>query len=224
MTVKPKFNTKGKIKCLLWCQRHCCLCEKICDVDIEVAHIDQDIKNKEKLNNINNAIPLCYDCHAKIGHYNNNHPIGNKYSIEELKKRREQIYEKYTRNLVPPVFFEITQQLSNGQQRRFPDIGFKIIHRGSSLPVKALVGLKIFLGGKLLPKVRGHYSEEAAWNLNPQMGYNGHFKLPSSAETSTKRLKIEVKVTVIDQYERKHEMLPAKWIFDRVSKSWVAEP
>jgi hypothetical protein len=217
------FSTKDKIKCLLWCQRHCCLCEKICGVDIEVAHINQNAT--KELDNINNAIPLCYDCHAKIGHYNKNHPKGNKYGVNELKERREQIYEKYTRHLVPPVHFEITQNLPNGSQRTFPDIGFNIMHLGDSLPVRVLVNLELFLDGQQLSKIGGHYSEKEFWNLNPRLGYQGHFTAPDEVNKKPdKRFDIKVYVTIIDQYERHHKLLPVNWVYERSNNSWWANP
>lgn len=221
---KPNFSIKDKITCLLWCQRHCCLCEKICGIDIEVAHIDR--KKSKGLNDIDNGIPLCYDCHAKVGHYNQEEPKGNQYGHKELKARREQIYEKYTRHLVPPIRFEITQNLPDGTQRAFPDIGFNISHCGDSLPIKAFVNLKLFLGGKLLPKIRDdHYSGKAAWNLNPQLRYQGHFDAPLTVnKTPYKRFEVEVNVKIIDQYERPHELLPVNWVYEKSGNFWWANP
>ena len=95
---KHEFREADKIKLLLWCDRHCCLCGKACGTDIEIAHIDS--KGPAE---IDNAIPLCYDCHAKTGRYDPKHPRGNKHRPEELKARREQVYEQHTRALVPPL-------------------------------------------------------------------------------------------------------------------------
>ena len=93
-----------KIKMLLWCARHCCLCSGNAGPDIEMTHISNKGGNE-----IDNGIPLCYDCHAKIGHYNKEHTRGNKYKDEELKACREQIYEERTRHLVPPIHFFLSQ-------------------------------------------------------------------------------------------------------------------
>jgi len=219
MSRKYDFNSEDKIKCLLWCDRHCCLCEKNCGTDIEVAHIDR------KLNNIDNAIPLCYECHAKVGHYNNYHPKGNKYGAVELKSRREQIYEKYTSKLVPPVDFQITQILATGQKRQFPDIGFNIFHVGDSLPVKALVYLELFVGGRALPKLAGHYYGEEFWNLNPRMGFQGHFSAPNDVlQKNSERFEIKVNITIVDQYERYHKLLPVDWVYEGDGNYWWANP
>ena len=102
--MKDDFSEEDKIKCLLWCNRHCCLCGKACGTDIEIAHIIE--RAKENSNDIDNAIPLCYECHSEIGKYNKKHPKGNKYRPKELKARRDQIYEGQTRYLVPPIHFE----------------------------------------------------------------------------------------------------------------------
>jgi hypothetical protein len=39
---------------------------------------------------IGNAIPLCFECHAEVHLYNNNHPRGRKYHTDELIKHKEQ--------------------------------------------------------------------------------------------------------------------------------------
>ncbi len=137
------FKESDKLKCLLWCNRHCCVCGKSCGVDIEFAHIVP--KNKEGSGVIDNALPACYNCHARIEGYNKIHPRGNKYRIAELKARREQIYEKHTRDLVPPIRPHLYQKDPN-RTLAFPDVGFLLIHGGSSLPVKVLVDLENEMG------------------------------------------------------------------------------
>jgi hypothetical protein len=131
-TARPKeFKEEDKIKMLLWCDRHCCMCKKTCATDIEIAHID-----RRGGNDIENGIPLCYDCHAKIGHYNREHPRGNKYKPDELKARREQIYEEYTRNLVPPIHFYLDQRKVDNTLHDLPFVGFRLQHVADSLPVR----------------------------------------------------------------------------------------
>ena len=48
---------KKKIKCLLWCSQHCCLCDKPCGINIEIHHIDGD----NSYNLFDNLMPLCYE-------------------------------------------------------------------------------------------------------------------------------------------------------------------
>lgn len=218
---KYDFLEADKIKLLLWCDRHCCLCNKACGTDIEIAHIDE-----KGLREIDNAIPLCFDCHARIGHYNRRHPRGNKYKPEELKARRNQIYEQHTRALVPPIDYRITQQLRDGAQRPLPSVGFIISHLGDSLPVKARVVVNVFreqlnlghpTGGKL-------YDGRHLWNLNPRFAFSGHFELPLAAREAPGTLEARVTVTVVDQYDREHELLPFSWIYSPDSQSWYPHP
>lgn len=217
------FSEKDKIKSLLWCDRHCCLCRKACGTNIEIAHIIP--KGEVGSGDIDNAIPLCFDCHSEIGRYNEKHPKGNKYKPKELKARREQIYEEYTRHLVPPIYFNINQDLPNGQKRNLPDVGIDITHLGDSLPVKFSVAVQVFLGGNDLGIVKtSQYTGERLWNLNPRFGVRGHFSMPDEVVESTERLEIRVTVTVVDQYEREHQLLPLGWVYMREKNSWYLEP
>jgi hypothetical protein len=43
--------------------------------------------------NIDNAIPVCFECHAEIHAYNDRHPRGRKYRPEELRLHKEQWLE-----------------------------------------------------------------------------------------------------------------------------------
>jgi len=220
-----QFREEDKIRILLWCDRHCCLCDKACGTDIEIAHID---RKAEPI--IDNAIPLCYDCHAKIGRYNKEHPKGNKYRPSELKARREQIYERYTRHLVPPIHFEITQIVRNNptlSPRNLPDVGFNLGHLGDYLPVRVRVKAKTILGGKdlgLIDHRDGYYSGKTEWNVNPRTIVFGHFIIPTECVKSAEDLKVEVQITIIDQYEREHRYLPQCWSYVRNDNYWFLEP
>jgi hypothetical protein len=216
------FSEDVKLKCLLWSDRHCCLCEKTCGTDIEIAHIDPKEKGGD---NIDNAIPLCYKCHAEIGRYNREHPKGNKYRPKELKARREQIYERHTRHLVPPIHFEVTQRIGMGQERRnFPDVGFNITHLGDSHPVKARVEARVKLGDKDLGMLGGHYGGQKLWNLNPRHTFFGHKHIPEEAAKSDERLEIDVTITIIDEYGREHRLLPMGYVYVRDGNYWFGEP
>ena len=224
----PPFSDKDKIKMLLWGDRHCCLCGKTCDTNIVIHHIRKTGRN---LSDIDNGIPLCFDCHGRIGSYNLEHPVGTSYRIEEIKRRRDQIYENHTRHLVPPIHFEITQIVRKDPRlpmRKFPDVGFNIIHCGSSfLPVKARVEVKHVLGGKDLGVMKDrndYYSGEVEWHLNPTTTIFGHFSVPKECTKSAKDLKIEVRVTIIDQYEREHQYLTQCWTYVRKDNYWFLEP
>ena len=66
--------------------RCCCICHKFCGNKMELHHIVP--KGKGGKNTLENCIPLCFDCHAEVGNYNDEHPKGQKFSSEELMKHR----------------------------------------------------------------------------------------------------------------------------------------
>jgi hypothetical protein len=217
---RQEFKPEDKLRMLLWCQRHCCLCGKPCGTNVEVAHVDAGAPAT-----IDNGIPLCFDCHARIGQYSREHPRGTKYKAEELKARREQIYEEHTRHLVPPINVEITQNLPNGQARIFPNVGINVTHLGDALPVRVLIDLEIFHEHTFVGKGPGGLvSGRTAWNLNPRFGIAGHFEMPREAATGTGTLEISVSTTVVDQYDRPHALLPISFVFMRDQNSWYLHP
>lgn len=233
----PPFKDEDKINILLWCERHCCLCEKPCDTNIVIHHIEQKESkemSKEMLSNIDNAIPLCYDCHGRIRSYNPKHAVGTAYRNREIKTRRDQIYEKYTRHLVPITHFEITQVVRMNCSlalRPFPDVGFNLVHRDERfLPVTAKVEVKCLLDKKdegIMDDPTGYYNGKTDWNLNPTSIICGHFSVPEKYATGVKEkrdFKIEVRVTIIDQYSRPHRLLPQCWTYVSTDNYWFLEP
>lgn len=219
---------ENKIKCLLWCNRHCCLCDKVCGINIEIHHIE-----KNSSDDIDNLMPLCFTCHADVEHYNEKHPKGNKYRIKELKTRRNQIYEKYTRHLVPPISFGFTQTIEdappNTQKRKLPNIGFYLRHEGIMNPVRVLIKLKVFLGEKNITEDikygKGYYNGKRPWKLNPQFRYkNANFNLPNHVKNSEDDILILPEVTIIDEFDRPHKLLSYGHRYDRKGKYWYAEP
>jgi hypothetical protein len=221
---KSDFSEDIKAKALLWGDRHCCLCGKPCGTDIEVAHIEKG------RNDLDNAIPLCYDCHAKIGRYNEDHPRGNRYRPEELKMRREQVYERHTRHLVPPIDFQVTQRIGIGatESSPLPRVGFIVRHLGDSFPVRLRIKVKAFLGGKDLGLIENpkkpYYSGGITWNLNPRHVFFGNFSVTSECVDSAGDLKLEVRVTIVDMYGKEHELLPVCFAYAREEKEWFVEP
>lgn len=95
------FDELGVSKLLANCHRRCCVCHKFCGVKMEVHHIHW--KSKSGSDNIDNAIPLCFECHAEVNHYNPGHPKGRKFTKEELHEHKKQwieICEKYPMALI----------------------------------------------------------------------------------------------------------------------------
>jgi hypothetical protein len=81
------FNKKTKIEALVRSGRRCCFCHVFAGRSAEIHHIIPESEGGP--DTIDNAIVLCGRCHSEAGHYNPAHPIGNKYSPEELRKHRD---------------------------------------------------------------------------------------------------------------------------------------
>jgi hypothetical protein len=82
------FNRDQVAELLADCRRRCCICHRFCGVKIETDHIVQSADGGD--DNIENAIPVCFDCHAEIHLYNDKHPRGRKFTPEELKRHRKE--------------------------------------------------------------------------------------------------------------------------------------
>ena len=85
------FSRSIKEKALVASARHCCVCHRYKGLKIEIHHIKHHSKGGS--DTYDNAIPLCFDCHSDIGHYNKEHPKGTKFTEKELKLSREKWYE-----------------------------------------------------------------------------------------------------------------------------------
>jgi len=86
------FSSQVKEDALVACGRHCCLCHKFCGLKIEVHHIR--LASAGGCNEFENAIPLCFDCHADMRSYDSKHPKGIKYTESELVRHRNSWYAK----------------------------------------------------------------------------------------------------------------------------------
>jgi len=84
------FAPEVKARIFIRSARICCLCYKQCGTNIEAAHIVAEAEGGG--GDDENAIPLCFDCHQEIGAYDIRHPKGNRFSTNELKARRDQLY------------------------------------------------------------------------------------------------------------------------------------
>lgn len=85
------FSKRVKEKAFVASARRCCLCKRFVGRNIELHHIFQASEGGE--DTFENAIPLCFDCHADAGHYNSKHPRGSKLSSSELKEHRDLWYD-----------------------------------------------------------------------------------------------------------------------------------
>jgi len=67
--------------------RCCCLCHSYVGLHIEIHHIVP--KAQGGTDDLDNGIPLCFECHAKVEAYNRDHPRGRKYQPAQLKRYRD---------------------------------------------------------------------------------------------------------------------------------------
>ena len=95
------FSRAIKEKALVAAGRRCCLCTRFKGVRLEVHHIRPESGGGS--NDFDNAIPLCFDCHADVGHYNSDHPRGNRYSYTELRRHRDRLYVQLSQDIFPPT-------------------------------------------------------------------------------------------------------------------------
>ena len=86
-----RFTPEVRMRALVAAARHCCVCRRYKGVNVEVHHIVPE--SDGGTNAFENAIALCFDCHADAGHYNQFHPRGTKFSPDELSRHRDAWYE-----------------------------------------------------------------------------------------------------------------------------------
>jgi hypothetical protein len=82
------FNRDEVADLLKACHRRCCICHRFCGVKMETDHIVP--KDDEGTDDIDNAIPVCFECHAEIHCYNVKHPRGRRFTPEELRGHKAQ--------------------------------------------------------------------------------------------------------------------------------------
>jgi hypothetical protein len=76
---------------LVRCARTCCLCRRFAGTAIQTHHIIQEADGGS--NDLENCIPLCLFCHEEVGAYNPAHPIGRKFTAQELRRHRDIWFE-----------------------------------------------------------------------------------------------------------------------------------
>ena len=86
------FSKELKTKAMVACGRFCVICHKYCGNNMEVHHIVAESDGGS--NDFDNAIPLCFDCHAEVRQYDPTHPKGIRFTKEELVQHRDNWYKK----------------------------------------------------------------------------------------------------------------------------------
>lgn len=143
------FPPKVKEDAMVACGRHCCLCRKFCGVNMEVHHIKQAADGGP--DTFENAIPLCFDCHADVKAYNPRHPKGIRYTEAELVRHRDIMYAKVrnsdiitsnpeTVEIDKKTYYRLREYLPDTEMRLIRDIDFL----GSSFKFGALDKIEFF--------------------------------------------------------------------------------
>ena len=173
---RRRFSAKVRRRCLLWSARHCCLCGASCGLDIEMHHIEDDLPSA-LLNDEDNALPVCYRCHADLERSKHKSPRGSSYVPEEIKARRQQVYEDQTRHLVPALVYQpsVHPNLPT-KTRRFQKVMFQLHNPHGGLPVQVETVVKIYVGGRFYGQPIRHYSGERRWHCNPGISMQGNFE------------------------------------------------
>ncbi|HEC91957.1 MAG TPA: HNH endonuclease [Candidatus Atribacteria bacterium] len=221
-------SEEKRAKLLLWCARHCCFCGKACTTNIEFHHIDGDPSNNDE----DNLIPLCFDCHGEIDRYNPEHPKGTNYRYLEIKTRREQMYELYTRPYLRQIEIKISKYCHHIQDktgkpklRPWGDTSCTVRTLSRDIPIKLRLRIEPYHYDQHLEAgFGGLYTGKILWNLNPSQIVFGHFKLPISEESDPFNFRVEIFWSIIDILEREHQMLPFSYVWNNPESDWWFDP
>lgn len=95
------FSPAVQQEALVRSRRCCCICNEFVGLYTNVHHIQQEADGGA--NTIENAVVLCLQCHGEVGHYNDRHPFGNKYSPDEVRRHRDNWWEWCSKNPGVPL-------------------------------------------------------------------------------------------------------------------------
>lgn len=104
-------------KLLADCHRRCCICHQYCGVKMETDHIVPQADGGQDA--IDNAIAVCFECHAEIHCYNDNHPRGRKFRPEELRMHRDRWLQICRET--PAVLLDASRRLDTGPLQALVD-------------------------------------------------------------------------------------------------------
>jgi len=120
------FSPQIKEQILVESARHCCVCHKPKGLKVEVHHIIPQEKGGKDV--YENAIALCFDCHADAGHYYAKHPKGLKLSPSELKKHKDSWLEIVRKNNIESPTGLLIELIATNKEATFePEFIEKII-------------------------------------------------------------------------------------------------
>lgn len=114
------FSEEIKRKALVACGRTCCICHKFCGNNMEVHHIRARKDGGE--DTFENAIPLCFNCHAEVRQYDVKHPKGIKFTEKELIAHRDNWYSKVKNEIRPNTEIKPIKIVRNKSLKELPKI------------------------------------------------------------------------------------------------------
>jgi hypothetical protein len=213
---------EDRAKLFLWCARHCCFCGKECTTNIEIHHIDGERSNNE----LDNLIPVCFDCHGELQRYNSEHPRGSKYRYLEIKKRREQIYELHTLPYLRKASIRISKYIyGSKRERSLGDTSCTVMSLSDDIAIRLRLRIEAYHDDKQLTLDRDDlYSGSALWNLNPSQIVFGHFRLPILKEAKPFLYRVEIFWSIMDILDREHQMLPFSYMWSELDGDWWFDP
>ncbi len=95
---------------LVRCHRRCCICHRYCGAKIETDHIVPRADGGD--DSIENALPVCFDCHAEAHAFNPRHPKGRPFTPNELRGHKEQWLRICAER--PEIFVSATREVDVG--------------------------------------------------------------------------------------------------------------
>lgn len=128
---KMAFSEEIKIKAMIACGRCCCVCHKFCGNNMEVHHIKARAEGGQDI--YENAIPLCFDCHAEVRQYDPKHPKGIKFTEKELIMHRDEWYSKVKQGVKENEKKERIDPLKILHQKDYQNIMLHKIDEGKQL-------------------------------------------------------------------------------------------
>lgn len=100
---------------------------------MELHHIQPEADGGPS--SLENCIPLCFNCHAEVGHYNERHPKGTKYRPGELRRHRDAWF-------LAMAGAERLKHAPRGQVPALPEE----IHDGQRIQFKGYLSRQTFVG------------------------------------------------------------------------------
>jgi hypothetical protein len=201
---------------LVACGRICCICRKFCGVRIELHHIKPQHKGGD--DSLENCIPLCFDCHAEVEHYNTNHPRGRKFTPGELIKHRDKWFATVCELNTPlPEAEEIPSPVSLSVSGTNNMVAGRDLHVTTSKIVKKTI-VHTDPGGK-------HITNDTARKIHAlvQEYIDNHKVAEKNPSSAAKRiwgkLKKEFNVTTYKEIAFEDSERAVQWVHAELAKS-----